>query len=107
MKVHDLCPKPGRIWSIEVSSRIGTRKLARILSTIPGVRITHMPGYFSWLSDKPFCRFELDGRSFVVETTWPSGHRYEISPEPRGCVDELLRVREALAQHGSVAANRP
>ena len=68
MKVHDNCPKPGGIWSIEVSSFIGRRKLARILAAIPDVRIIEMPGYLSRLSDKPFCRFELDGHLFVVET---------------------------------------
>ena len=99
MKVHDNCPQAGRVWSIEVSSLIGRRKLARILSEVPGVRITKMPGHFSWLSAEPFCRFELGGRSFVVEATWPSGNRFEISPEPRGCVDQLLDVRKVLAQH--------
>lgn len=101
MKVYDNCPKPGRVWSIEVSAFIGRRKLARILATIPGARIIKMPGYFSWLGDKQFCRFELDGRIFVVEATWPSGNRFEISPEPQGCVDQLMIVRQVLAQHRS------
>jgi hypothetical protein len=101
MKVHDNCPKPGRVWSIEVSSFIGRRKLARILAAVPGVRIIKMPGYLSRLSDKPFCRFELDGHLFVVEATWPSGNRFVISPEPQGCVDQLLVVRQVLAQHRS------
>ena len=98
MKVHDNCSRPGRIWFIEISSRIGRRKLARILSAVPGVRITKMPGYFSWLRDEPFCRFELNGRRFFVEATWPAGDRFEISPEPQGCVGELLIVREVLAR---------
>jgi hypothetical protein len=49
--------------------------------------IIKMPGYFSWLGDKQFYRFELGGRLFVVEATWPSGNRFETSPEPQGCVD--------------------
>lgn len=98
MKVYDNYSEPGRVWSIEVSSLIGRRRLARILAALPGVRITKMAGYFSWLSDEPFCRFELDGRLFVVEACWPSGNRFEIFPEPRGCVDQLLIIREALAQ---------
>lgn len=98
MKVHDNCSEPGRVWSIEVSSLIGRRRLARILAALPGVRITQRAGYFSWLSDKPFCRFELGGRLFVVEASWPSGNRFEIYPEPQGCVDQLLIVREALAR---------
>ncbi len=40
MKVHDNCPTPGRVWSIEVSSRVGRRKLARVLCAVPGLRIT-------------------------------------------------------------------
>jgi hypothetical protein len=31
----------------------------------------------------------------------PSGNRFEISPEPPGCVDQLMIVRQALAQHRS------
>lgn len=99
MKVHDNCSKPGRIWSIEVSSLIGRRGLARVLSAVPGVRITEMPGYFSWVRDKPFCRFELGGHRFVVEAVGPSFNSFEISPEPRGCVDQLLVIREALVIH--------
>ena len=96
MKVYDNFPKPGRIWSIEVSSWAGRRRLARAIARIPGVQVTQKPGLLSWLSDKPFCRFRLGNRSFTIEATWPAGERFEISPEPRGCCEELMIVREAL-----------
>jgi hypothetical protein len=99
MKVYDSSPKRGRIWSIEISSRVGRRSIARIISRIPGVRVTQEPGMLSWLPDKPFCRFELRGRRFTIEASWPAGHRFEISPDPAGCSDELLIVREALLAH--------
>ena len=96
MKVYDNCPKPGRIWSIEVSSSIGRRAIARLIATIPGVQMTQMPTFFSWLKDEPFCRFEFNGRRFAIEAVWPIGRRFEITPEPCGCVPEILTIREAL-----------
>ena len=96
MKVYDNCPKPGRVWSVEVPSRIGRRRLCRIIEAIPGVRIMQSPGIFSWIRDEPFCRFELGGREFIVEATWPVGERFEITPDPRGCAKELLSIRAAL-----------
>lgn len=96
MKVHDNCPRPGRIWSVEVPSGVGRRRLCRIIASIPGVRVMQFPGLLSRLRDEPFCRFELDGRRFIVEATWPVGEHFEITPDPRGCAPELLLVREAL-----------
>lgn len=96
MKVYDNSPKPGRIWSIEISSSIGRRTVARIVSSIPGVLVTQKPGLLFGFRGKPFCRFQLNGRNFTIESTWPAGERFEISPDPRGWVTELLVVREAL-----------
>jgi hypothetical protein len=96
MKVYDNCPKPGRIWSIEVPSRIGRRRLVRIIAAIPGVHVFERPGILSRFSDRPFLQFRLGEHRFVVESTWPAGDRFEITPEPRGCVEALLVIREAL-----------
>ena len=96
MKVHDNVSKPGRIWSIEVSSWIGRRKLSRVLARIPGVTIERWPSLLSWLRPGPFCTFAFQGRTYTVEATWPAGSRFEISPEPRGCEPGLLQIRGAL-----------
>ena len=100
MQVYDNSPKPGRIWSIEVSSAIGRRRLARFISTISGVAILKWPSWFSWMRDEAFCQFEINGRKFQVSASWPAGSRFEISPEPAGCAPEILRIREALIQSG-------
>lgn len=96
MKVYDICPKAGRIWSIEVPSSVGRRRLHRAIAAIPDVRVLKGPGLFSWLRDRPFLRFELGGLSFLAESKWPSGDRFEIGPNPAGCTEELLIIREAL-----------
>lgn len=75
---------------------MGRGRLYRTIAAIPGARVVEAPGFFSWLRARPFCRFELGGRSFVVESTWPAGGRFEISPDPAGFTQELLIVREAL-----------
>ena len=104
MKVIDHCPRPGRIWSIEVPSSIGRRPLARLVSALPEAQIVTWPGLFSFLRDEPFCRFTLGGRTFTIEAVWPAGDTFEISPDPRGCVEELLVVRQALLQHPPLTA---
>lgn len=100
MKVSDNCSKPGRIWSIEVSG-IGRRELVGMVAAIPGVHIIRKPHLFSWLSDEPFCRFELNGRQFTIEAVWPAGQCFEIGPDPHGCADEMLAVRQGLLKHGA------
>jgi hypothetical protein len=104
MKVYDNAPKPGRIWSIEVPARLGRRSLVRIIANIPGVHVTQEPSALSWLRDKPFCRFELGGRYFTIESSWSAGDRFEISPDPAGCTYELLVVRQALLAHPASGA---
>jgi hypothetical protein len=104
MKVYENSPKPGRIWSIEVSSHIGRRSLARVIATIPGVLITQKPSLFSQFRDAPFCSFELGKRRFKVEAIWPAGDRFEISPDPSGCAEELLVIRDALLAHAAGGA---
>ena len=98
LTVYDISPKPGRIWSIEVSSAVGRRRLARFVSTISGVTMLQWPSWFSWLHDEPFCVFKINGRNFQIAASWPTASRFEISPEPAGCAPEILRVREALIQ---------
>ena len=104
MKVYENSSKPGRVWSIEVSSRIGRRSLVRVIASIPGVLITQKPRMLSQLRDAPFCSFELGNRRFKIEAVWPAGGRFEISPDPSGCTEELLVIRDALLTHAAGGA---
>lgn len=95
-RIREQGPRPGRVWSLEVPADVGRRRLARILKSIPGVRLSVSPGWFSWLSDRPFCRFEFNGQQYVVEASWPAGDAFEVSPEPQGCKPATVQLKKAL-----------
>lgn len=96
--VFERGPKPGRVWWLEITASVGRRRLARILASIPGARVSVSPGWFSWLRDEPFCRFELNGQKYVVEASWPAGTTFELSPDPQGCKLETVQLRKALEE---------
>ena len=98
VKVLEHGPKPGRVWSLELPARVGRRRLARALASVPGVRLQQTPGFFSWLVDRPFCRFEYNGIQFVIEAEWPAFKAFTISPDPRGCKPETLEIKMALEE---------
>ena len=98
VKVLEHGPKPGRVWSLELPARVGRRRLARVLASVPGVQLSHHPGWFSWLADRPFCRFEYKGVQFAVEAEWPAFNVFSIAPDPGGCKPETLEIKAALEE---------
>ena len=97
MQVREQGPKPGRIWTLEVTG-LGRRGLARIIQAIPGTSVRHFPGWLSWLSTGPFCRFDFLGQHFVVESSEINSSAFEITPEPRGCKPETELLKQALVE---------
>ena len=107
MKIKDNVSRPGRIWSIEVPARLGRRRLAGALESLPGLRLTHRPTLLGALRGGSVCAFEFLGRRYVVEPTWPAGDAFHISPDPPACEPGLLLIREALLSHPAfMAADR-
>ena len=98
VKIREQGPKADRVWSLEMTSSIGRRRLARVIKSIPSTHVSEFPGFFSWLFDRPFCRFEFMGYKFTVEASWPAGDTFEISLEPRGCKPETLVLKQALEE---------
>jgi hypothetical protein len=85
MKTHDLKDKEGRVFAFEVSNSLLTRcGLCRLVSRIPGCRITKRPTPFMrWSSqeDERFCEFEVDGVPFVAREPWGDSSRFWIGPK--------------------------
>jgi hypothetical protein len=93
MRVFDIRSDDGRLRAFEVDNSWLTRRaVARIIRSIPGVRVTRAKS--GWFARDAFCEFELNRVRFVVEEPFGDSDQYWIGPTD-GCHEtELLAVRE-------------
>jgi hypothetical protein len=93
MKTFDVHHKDGWLLGFEVSNLlIGRRGVARLLGTVPGIRITKRPAWFR--DGALFCSFELDGSSFFAEEPCNDSSRFLIAATSTVEPDLIRRVRE-------------
>lgn len=98
MRVYDIHDKEGRAFAFEVSNFLNWRwGIIRIVSKIPGARITWRPS-LSLYSPDVFCKFEINGIAFEVWEPFGDNSRYWIGPEPARWVPEIENVREAFTR---------
>jgi len=92
LKIHDLLDKEGRIFALEVSNFLLSRKrLCKIVSTIPGVRMVRTPRHLS--GEEELCEFEIDGQRFVASEPWGDSSRYWIGPKSKEWCPQVEIVR--------------
>lgn len=96
MRVYDYMDKEGRIYAFEVSNLLVWRwGVIRIISKIPGVRITWRPG-FTWFSPDVFVKFALEDVEFEASEDDGDNSRYWIGPNPARWVPQVQQVRTAF-----------
>jgi hypothetical protein len=101
MRVFDVCAPGGKLHGFEVENTWLSRKgVARIVGSIPGVRIRHAKS--GWFSRDDFCEFEVNGFRFVAEEPFGDNSRYWIRPLEGHHDAELTIVRERF-----LAVRRP
>jgi hypothetical protein len=84
MKLFEIRDEQSRVVAFEIDNAlISRRRVARIVETIEGARITLCPRFFSW-PKAIFCRFEIDGTSFCVEEPFGDSSRYWVGGDPPG-----------------------
>lgn len=96
MKIVPHGPKEDRIWSISVPGSIGRKGIVSALASLDGVSFIKRPNIISSLRDEPFCIFEFKGQRFSIDAEWPAFDSFEISPDPRGCKDQLIEIKDFL-----------
>jgi hypothetical protein len=96
MKIVCHGPKEGRIWSISIPGSIGRKGIVSALGSLEGVSFIKEPNILSSLQDQPFCMFDFKGQRFFIEAEWPAFDSFEISPEPRGCKEQLIEIKDFL-----------
>ena len=100
MAIHDLIDQDGRLFAFEVdNSRLGRKKICKILTSIPGIQILRKPIFMSEFREEVFCEFELNGLKFEVWEPFGDNSRYWIGPEPVLTTEQIKTVREAFVPH--------
>lgn len=93
MRVFEHRSEDGRLRGFEVENFWLTRRgVARIVQSIPGVRLIHATS--SWWGRDDFCEFELNAVRFLVEEPFGDNSRYWIGPLEPGHEAELGVVRD-------------
>jgi hypothetical protein len=100
MKVYDLRDEHGRVFAFEVPNFLLRRRgLARIVNSIPGVRLLRVPAPFSWFGEEEFCEWELDGVKFVAWEPFGDNSRYWVGPaDSPAWHPQIETVRRAFAE---------
>ena len=103
MRVFDVSPSARGPLAFEVSSGLGRRRAARVVATIPGVRMLRLPKWIARFDQEVFCEFELEGQHFTIWEPHGSSGRYWIGPSSGKKTPVLLRVRQAFIDHKAPA----
>lgn len=76
MKIKRYINDEGECKGFEVSNGLISRAgMARVLSKLEGVNITHFPKFYD---DEVFCEFEIDGFKFRLTEPWGDSDIYEL-----------------------------
>jgi len=98
LKLSEIRDEQARIVAFEIENLLlSRRRVARIVETIVGARITLAPRFFSW-PKALFCRFEVDGQSFCVEEPFGDNSRYWVGGDPPGWQPAFSKVVTAFEQ---------
>jgi hypothetical protein len=98
MKLYEIRDGQTRVVAFEVDNLlISRRRVARIVETIVGARITFRPKWYSW-PQAVFCKFEIEGRGFCVEEPFGDNSRYWIGGDPPGWHQAFAQVVTAFEQ---------
>jgi hypothetical protein len=96
--------KDTRLFASEVGNFFLARTaVCKIVSKIPGVRITRKPRFLSWFREEVFCEFQFDGVHFEAWEPYGDSDRYWIGPVsgsawPLEEEPQIERVREAFVR---------
>ena len=98
MKTFPLQNEDGKLHAFEVPNLLLSRRgVVKLVSKIPGASIIKRPRYFSWFREDEFCKFEVDGKIFVVEEPYGDSSRLLVSAEPPGWCPQLELVERAFS----------
>lgn len=100
MQVWEHKDDEGRTCAIEVPSLAGRRRVARVVSRIPGAVIVRRPALLSWFDEDSFCEFELDGQRFDIHEPFGDNSRYWIGKDEFGWHPSFYRVVTAFQHSG-------
>ena len=101
MRIFDIRAEDGKLHGFEVENTwLSRRGVARIVGSIPGVRIRRAKS--GWFSRDDFCEFDVNGVGFVAEEPFGDNSRYWIRPLDGLHDAELTIVRERF-----LAVRRP
>jgi hypothetical protein len=96
MKLYEIRDEQARVIAFEVDNfLISRRRVARIVETIVGARITFRPKWFFW-PQAVFCKFEIEGDRFCVEEPFGDNSRYWIGGDPPGWYQTFSQVVTAF-----------
>ena len=96
VKILELGPKSNRIWMLVIRGRIGRSKIARELTQMPGLRVIKKPVVLSFLREREFFKFKLEGVIFTVSVDPFSGDSFEISCQPPGHRSQTTKISDFL-----------
>lgn len=96
MRIVEQGPKPDRVWSLQVHTRLGRRAFAAFMGNVEGVEITRLPRLFSGLRESVFLEFRFDDVEYVVEPEPFAGSYFEIACKKPGCRLATTRLRDAM-----------
>lgn len=98
MRVHDLKDAEGRVYALEIRNLfVGRWRACRVARDIPGATVIRWPRRWA-LDDDAFCRFTLDGVTFVIVEPFGDNSRYWVGAEPSRWVPQFAQVRDAFAR---------
>ena len=98
MRTYPIQNEQHQLHAFEINNALtGRRAVAKIIESIPNVKLKKKPKFFSWFRNNDvFCIFELNNREFTIEEPFGDNSRYLIGCNPPCHSPEIIIIEKAF-----------